>query len=140
MHRFIDDSMTVTASEGGAADGTSPSDIIALEVSGKITGADLDAIMDRLDRVLAAHPKVHVFVETRGIDGLEIASLPGYMARALPLFGRLGQFGRVAVVADQAWIRLGTRLESRVLPFISYRVFEPQDRDAALAWVRTGEG
>jgi len=110
-------------------------DVIALRVSDKITGTDLDAIMVRLDAVMAAHDKVHVFVETRSIDGIELSGLPGYMKRAMPLFGKLDRFGRVAVVADQAWVRAGTRLESALLPSISYRVCMPDERDEALAWV-----
>lgn len=116
----------------------SPDDIVALTISGKITSADLDACMDRLDRAFEAGEKVHVFVETRSIDGIEISALPNYAARAMPLFGKLNRFGRVAVVADQAWIRVGTRVESAVLPFISYRTFEPPERERALAWVLTG--
>ena len=114
----------------------SASDVLAIDMSGKITGEDLDAIMDVLDRAMIEHDKVHVFVETRAIGGLELSSLPGYLARALPLFGKLGKFGRVAVVADQAWIRAGTRLESAVLPNINYRVYMPEERDEALAWVK----
>jgi hypothetical protein len=110
-------------------------DVLAVRVSHKITGADLDAIMDRVDALLASHDKLNVFVETREIDGIELTSLPGYMARALPLFGKLDKFGRVAVVADQAWIRAGTRLESAMLPNIKYRVYEPDERAEALAWV-----
>lgn len=116
----------------------SPDDVIALSVSGTIRGDMLDAIMDRLDSAMASHEKVHVFVETRQIDGIELKSLPTYTARALPLFGKLARFGRVAVVADQSWIRFGSRLESAVLPFISYRVFEPGQRGEALAWVKGG--
>ena len=114
----------------------SAGDVLALEISGKITGADLDAVMDVLDSAMAHHDKVHVFVETKAIGGLELTSLPGYMARALPLFGKLGKFGRVAVVADQAWIRAGTRLESAMLPNMTYRVYMPEERDEALAWVK----
>lgn len=55
-----------------------PGDVIALRVSGKITGADLGAIMDRLDGSMAAHDKVHVFVETKGIEGIELSGLPSY--------------------------------------------------------------
>jgi hypothetical protein len=116
----------------------SPDDTIAVTIEGKITSADLDAIMDRLDAALAAHEKVHVFVETRDLDGIELSGLGRYTARALPLFGKLTRFGRVAIVSDQAWIRAATRLESAVLPFISYRVFEPAERDQALAWVKGG--
>lgn len=114
----------------------SADDVIALIGEHKIAGADLDAVMDRLDAALAKHDKVHVFVETRAIDGFELSGLASYVTRALPLFGKLSRFGRVAVVADQAWIRALTRFESAILPAISYRVFEPKDRDAALAWVK----
>ena len=111
-------------------------DVIAVEVSGKITGKDLETVMDRLDTVLAqVEEPVHVFVETRAISGIEILGLPAYVARALPLFGKLGRFGRVAVVADQSWVRIGTRLESAILPNISYRTFMPDRRAEALAWV-----
>ena len=113
----------------------SPADVIAIRMTGKITGKDLNAVMDRVDGVMAAHDKVHVFVETQGIDGIEISSLPGHMTRAMPLFGKLDRVGRVAVVADQAWMRVGSRLESAMLPNISYRTYMPDERDEALAWV-----
>jgi len=113
----------------------SPGDVIALKVSHKITGAELDTIMDRLDEVMATHDKIHVFVETRSIDGIELSGLGSYTARAMPLFGKLHRFGKVAVVADQAWVRVGTRLESALLPNISYRTYMPEERDEALAWV-----
>jgi hypothetical protein len=118
----------------------SADDVIALKMSGKITGADLDAVMNRLDHIMASHDKVHVFAETHSIDGIEISGLPAYLARALPQFGKLGRFGRVAVVADQAWIRAGTRLESALLPNISYRTYMPEERAEALAWVTGASG
>ena len=113
----------------------SADDVIALSMADRITAADLDTVMDRLDGAMARHDKVHVFVETRAIDSLELSGLPAYLARAMPLFGKLHRFGRVAVVADHAWIRIGTQVESSLLPFISYRTFTPDRRDEALAWV-----
>jgi hypothetical protein len=114
----------------------SADDVVALTVSEKLTGAELDAIMDQLEAKMARHEKVHIFVETRAIHGVELSGLPSYMARAMPLLGKLKHFGRVAVVADQAWVRVATRIESALLPFISYRVFLPEERDEALAWIR----
>ena len=115
-----------------------PDDTLAMKITGRITGDDLDPIMDRLDAALEKHDKVHIFVETQGISSLELAAFPTYVARALPLFGKLNRFGRVAVVSDQAWIRVGTRIESAMLPFISYRTYEPGQRAPALQWVLTG--
>jgi len=112
-----------------------PGDVLAVKIAHKITGEDLDTVMDRLDAAMDRHDKVHVFVETQQIDGIELSGLPSYMSRAWPLFGKLDRFGRVAVVADQAWIRAGTRIESALLPHISYRTYMPDERGEALAWV-----
>lgn len=117
----------------------SPDDVIALRISHKVTGNDLTVIMDRLDDMMSKQDQVHVFVETYSIDGIEVSGLPSYMARALPLFGKLDRFGRVAVVADQAWVRVGTRLESALLPNIRYRTYMPGERDEAFAWVMGGQ-
>jgi hypothetical protein len=110
-------------------------DVLAVRIDGKITGEDLASIMDRLDTAMAANETVHVYAETRSIDGIEISGLAAHITRAAPLFAKLGRFGRVAVVADQVWIRALTRIESALLPHISYRVFKPEDRGAALMWV-----
>lgn len=114
-------------------------DVLALTIEGTITQGDLDRILDQLEPALERSDKLHLFVETKAIQGLQLSALPSYAARAMPLFNKLRRFGRVAVVADQAWIRAGTRLESAMLPFIAYRVFEPAQRDEALAWVKSGE-
>lgn len=112
--------------------------MIAVTVARTVTGEDFDAMLDRLEAKLAAHDKVHVFAEVLSIDGLEIQGLAGRIGRAMPLMGRLRQFGRVAVVADQAWVRAAARLESAMLPFVGYRVVEPDRRAEALQWVTTG--
>lgn len=110
-------------------------DVLAVRIHGTISGEDLAAIMDRLDVAMAANPTVHVYAETQSIDGIEIAGLGSHVARAAPLMAKLRQFGRVAVVADQLWIRALTRIESAILPHISYRVFKPEERGNALMWV-----
>jgi len=112
-----------------------PDDVLAVTVSGRITGEDLDAMIERLEQAFDGHKKVHVFVETRSLDAIELRGLASYLPRALPMFAKLHRFGRVAVVADQTWVQVAARVESAVLPGISYRTFEPSQREAALAWV-----
>jgi hypothetical protein len=114
------------------------SDVLALTMSGRITTADLDAVMDRLEKAWDDHERVHVFVETRALDSIAFDALTTYVPRALPMFGKLDRFGRVAIVADQALIRGASRVESALLPGVSYRVFEPDQREAALTWVQDG--
>lgn len=116
----------------------SPDDVIAVTVSDRVTGEDIDAVLDRMEARLAAHDKVHVFAESVSIDGVEVSGLGSRIARAMQLLGKLRRFGRVAVVADQAWVRGMARVESAVLPFIGYRVVEPDQRAKALEWVLKG--
>ena len=109
--------------------------VLAMRVSGKIESVDLDAMIDRLETKLEENDPLHVFVETHSIEGVDLSGLGRYAARALPVFGKLRRFGRVAVVADQSWVRVGSRIEAGLLPFIDYRVYEPHERDQALGWV-----
>lgn len=116
----------------------SADDVVAVKVAERITGEDLTAIMDRLEQAMAKHDKVHVYVETQSLDGIEVSGLGSHVARSTPMLGKLRQFGRIAVVADQAWVRVGTRIESALLPFVSYRTFPTSERSEALEWVRGG--
>ena len=109
-------------------------DTLAVKFSRTITGEDLEAVMDRVDQILARHKKIHFSVETEEIDGLQLSALPHHLSRSIPMLGQLRRFGRVAVVADQAWLRLATRLESALLPHVSYKVYEPSGRREALDW------
>ena len=110
----------------------SPDDVLAVKLTGTITGKDLDSILDRFEDLVVKPGKIHFFVETRDIEGLELSALPHHFSRSFPLFSKLDRFGRVAVVADQAWMRVLTRFESALLPFVSYRVFAPEERKEAL--------
>lgn len=112
----------------------SPEDVLAISYSGTITGNDLDVAVDRLEAMLARPGKVHFFIEMKDIQSLELAAMPHHWSRSLPMLGKLDRFGRVAVVADQGWMRVLTRLESALLPNVSYRVYEPQEREEALDW------
>lgn len=111
-------------------------DIVAISVSGRLEKADVEHIMQRLDRAFERHGKVHVFAEILAFEGMAMDAWLSDIRHGLSYLGRLGQFGRVAIVSDQSWIRLASRIESAVLPFISYEVFTPEQRDHALAWVK----
>ena len=110
-------------------------DVIAVKVGGKMGREGLDALIERLERSLAERSKTHIFVEVENFTGIDPDALGDYLPRAFAMMGKLGRFGRIAVVSDQMWVRAATRLESALLPNIRYEVFESAERDRALAWV-----
>jgi hypothetical protein len=113
----------------------SAGDVLALRCHGKLEGTELDTLIDRLDAALQLNDKTHVFAEMQAFGGFDLSHLPHYLERALPMLRQLERFGRVAVVSESAWLRALTRLESALLPHVSYRTFTPDEREQALAWV-----
>jgi hypothetical protein len=110
-------------------------DVIAVKVGGKLGRPGLDALVELVEKSLAERAKTHMFVEVEELSGIELDALGDYLPRAISMLGKLDRFGRIAVVSDQMWVRAATRLESALLPHISYEVFESAERDQALAWV-----
>ncbi len=111
-------------------------DVIIASVSGHLDKEDVERIMHRLDVAFARGGKVHVFAEVTEFKGMSADAWISDIGHAAHYLTRLGQFGRVAIVSDQSWIRTASRIESALLPLVSYEVYTPDLRDHALAWVK----
>ena len=113
-------------------------DVVALRCTGRFTRATLDPLMARVNTAMARFGKVHLYCEVHEFGGIALADVVHYLGQALPFFGKLDGFGRIAVVSDQAWIRHVAQLESAILPYITYRTFPLAEAAVALAWVKGG--
>ncbi len=114
----------------------SADDIVAVTISGRLEKPDLERIMQRLDDAFARGDKVHIFAEVLEFGGMTAEAWMSDISHGLRYLGHLSQFGRIAIVSDRSWIRSASRIESALLPFVSYEVFTPDQRDHALAWVK----
>ena len=113
----------------------SPNDVIAIKIAGKLDAAEFDALVERIEGAIEGRDKTHMYMEVEGFSGFDLEAFAHYLPRGLAMLGKLDRFGRIAVVADQRWVRAWTRIESALLPGISYEIFMPEERDVALAWV-----
>lgn len=109
--------------------------IIALKVIGKLMRDEMMQVSDLVERSLAEHEKTHIFCEIEDYSGFDLTALGEYLPHARKMLGQLDRFGRVAVVSDIAWMRWATRIESALLPHMTYETFTADERDSALAWV-----
>lgn len=112
----------------------SADDVIACAISG-IKNEELVDLINRIERSINDNERTHVFVEIDSFSGIDWRAVGSHVPRALPMLGNLKRFGRIAVVSDDPWIRRLTRIESALLPGISYEVFRSAERRQALAWV-----
>jgi len=84
-------------------------------------GADIDMLADVRDTARV----------TLSAIGAELANLPEVIALSRGL-------RRVAVVADEGWMRTAAKIEAKLLWSIDYRVFDRDEAEAARAWVLAG--
>jgi hypothetical protein len=110
-------------------------DVIACRISGRMSAEEIEDISDKVLEAVERNETTHVYVETEGMTGFDAKAWVEQIQRAWPLFGKLRRFGRVAVVSDQQWIRWWSRIESALLPGISYEMFDLTERERALDWV-----
>lgn len=111
-------------------------EILIFSFSGRLEKSDVEEAIRRFDAALERGGTVHAFVEITDFQGMSWDALRSDLGHALHYLLRLKQFGRFAIVSDQSWIRLASRLESALLPYIAYEVYTPDQRDHALAWVK----
>jgi hypothetical protein len=110
--------------------------IIEFSADGRIERAQVEDAMRQLDEAMDRGDTVHVFAEIRNFSGMSWEAWRSDLGNAIRYLTRLRQFGRLAVVSDQSWVRSVTRIESALLPFVRYEVYTREQRDHALAWVR----
>lgn len=114
-------------------------DIVAFRLSGTLEQADVDIAIQLVDEALKDNEEVHLFSEVADLEGVSAEAWHDSISRGAHLLTQLKRFGRIAIVSKHAWIRAMARIESALLPHVSYEVFTPEERDRALAWVKGEE-
>jgi hypothetical protein len=108
---------------------------LSIRIGGILTIADYEELMGAVERSIESYATTHMFIEIVDFAGVDPQCLAAHLPRAAALLGKVDRFGRIAVVADQKWIRIATRIESALLPGIGYETYTTSERAQALDWV-----
>jgi len=112
-------------------------DVLGIEVRGAVTARDYAEVVEPAMRdKLAAHPKLKLLYRVT-------PDFHSVTAGALWSDARLGlmnltRFSRIALVADQDWMRNAVRLLAPLVPG-EVRVFLGEEYGTAVAWVRRAD-
>lgn len=109
--------------------------VIALKISGRMRGEEFDELTTLVERSLEAHERTHVYIEIHDNFSFDVSAMAAYLPRGAAMLTKLERFGRIAIVTEERWIRWATKIESAVLPGISYETFDLVEHVQALAWV-----
>lgn len=109
--------------------------VLGLECAGKLTEEDFRGIGTWLDEKLAGRGKPALVLFLGRFEGYENASA---LWQDMKIDAkRSDDLSRVAMVADQAWIKWGASAAD-LATGAKLKWFDTSERDAAIAWARDG--
>ena len=114
---------------------TAPDHVVALKVSGTLTGGDYDKVIADVEGRLARHERIGVLLDLVEFRDFTLeAGLKDIRYDLSKLF-ELRRFPREAIITDKRWMRAAAQIADPLLPHVEIRAFAPEERDAAMAWV-----
>jgi hypothetical protein len=112
-----------------------PDHILAIRLSGTLTGEDYDRLGRELSMRLKRHERMGIYTETEDWRGMNAAALAKDLRFAFARVGEFQRFPRAAVVTDKPWLRTMANVGDAALPPVEIRTFEPSQKERALTWV-----
>ena len=110
--------------------------VFEIEVAGRVTQADMDAILPKLEAFIAQHGKVSMIEVLRSFKGFDLSTIWDGIKFDV---AHLRDIDRVSVVTDIGWIGGMTKALAAVMP-LQIRVFGLEDLADARAWTRSAQG
>jgi hypothetical protein len=112
----------------------SPKHLVAIRLAGDLTAEDVSKAWKAVEDGLKENERISFFAEIDPSMKLTFEGLAKDVAEGIRRLGRLSKYYRAAVVTDKGWMAALARAEGVVFSSIDLRVFEPADRNKALAW------
>jgi hypothetical protein len=102
---------------------------------GRFTDADVRPALARLEALLDEMPSVDILADVRGSPSIALSAITEEMKHLPLLFRLIRQTDRVAIVADEHWVRVLSRLESALIPGLHYEIYGREDAAHARSWL-----
>ena len=82
-----------------------PPGVVAIRCGGRLGRDELARYVDRIETALADHGRIHLYAEIIDFTGFDTDGFGDLIKRSTVWFRQLDRVGRVAIVADQTWVR-----------------------------------
>jgi hypothetical protein len=104
-------------------------------IYGEISAEDVAKLIAFVGDQNTAQSGGNILFDLVSMAGYSLGAIASELPNAPALMQWLYRLERIAVVSDEKWLRAMTRLESALLPGVTYAVYDADERDAARAWV-----
>ncbi|QUL37216.1 STAS/SEC14 domain-containing protein [Erythrobacter sp. JK5] len=97
--------------------------------------ADAEQLVDFAKKRNAAGGGGNLLFDATAVAGFTFSAVTVELAHIPTLVKWIYGLDRIAIVSDEEWIRTGSRIESALLPGVSYAVYDKDEAEAARAWI-----
>lgn len=108
--------------------------VVAVQLSGTLTEADVALVASEVDARLERHAKIAIFADLTDFHDLTAEAAAKDFSYSFSKIGQWHRFPREAVVTDKQWVRTLIKIVDPILPMVDVRAFEPAQRQEALTW------
>ena len=112
----------------------SPGNVIAIRLTGKVTGEDIAQYQKLLEEKLAGSDPISLCVDFTGLQDMNFDAFTEGAKADFELLSHLGRFHRCAFVSEKEWPEAVVRYLDPIFPVLQLKVFPSGQRDAAIAW------
>ncbi len=102
-----------------------------VKVSGRLTDDDYKELTPRLDRAIAEHGRLRMFIDMEEFRGIDLQAVWDDFAFGIKHWN---DFERVAIIGDKRWQELLVKTFDPIIKG-DFRYFDVVDRGRARAWI-----
>jgi len=117
-----------------------PDNVAAFRIAGTLKAEDYDTMIPKIEEKLQDHEEIGVFVDMADFEDMTGEAMRRDVKYGMDKLGELHRFSRVAIATDKKWIKAATGFAAALFPQIEARVYAPNAKDEALAWVAGVQG
>ena len=84
---------------------------------------------------LASGERGNLLIDVTALADFSFSAISDQLVHIPSMLQFVYSLDRIAFISDEDWMRSAARLESMLLPGVTYQVYDDDEADAALAWV-----
>lgn len=119
---------------------SAPDHVAAFRIDDTLKAEDYDEMIPQIEEKLRDHEEIGIFVDLEGFEDMTGEAMRRDIKYGIDKLGELHRFGRAAIATDKQWIKAATEMAASLFPQIEAKVFAPDEKDKALAWVAGAKG
>nr|MDJ0644261.1 STAS/SEC14 domain-containing protein [Erythrobacter sp.] len=97
--------------------------------------ADAERLVEFAKERNAAGGGGNLLADATALTGFSFSAVTVELGHVPSLMKWVYGLDRIAIISDEEWIRTASRLESALLPGVTYEVYDEDEADAARAWI-----